>query len=121
MNVRDLGPTALKNIAEPLRVYSVEVGKPAPRPSRSPRREADSFRRPPRAALLVAGGPRLPMVGGPAAPHDTTLLPTTDPFGSGQMMHVVTDSGDYRPAEQGNGFAQAFIGGALLPHATVDL
>ncbi len=29
MNVSDLGPTALKNIAEPLRVYSVEVGKPA--------------------------------------------------------------------------------------------
>src|SRR5580658_10327133 len=26
MNVSDLGPTALKNIAEPLRVYSVEVG-----------------------------------------------------------------------------------------------
>jgi adenylate cyclase len=29
MNVSDLGPTALKNIAEPLRVYSVEVGKAA--------------------------------------------------------------------------------------------
>ena len=29
LNVRDLGRTALKNIAEPMRVYSVEVGKPA--------------------------------------------------------------------------------------------
>jgi adenylate cyclase len=29
MNVSDLGATALKNIAEPVRVYSVEVGKPA--------------------------------------------------------------------------------------------
>jgi adenylate cyclase len=43
MNVCDLGPTALKNIAEPLRVYSVEVGKPPPRPRRSRRRKAGSF------------------------------------------------------------------------------
>ena len=27
--VSDLGPTQLKNIAEPIRVYSLEVGKPA--------------------------------------------------------------------------------------------
>jgi adenylate cyclase len=27
--VNDLGPTQLKNIAEPVRVYSLEVGKPA--------------------------------------------------------------------------------------------
>ena len=26
--VHDLGPTQLKNIAEPIRVYSLEVGKP---------------------------------------------------------------------------------------------
>ena len=32
MNVSDLGPTALKNIAEPLRIYSVEVGKAAAAP-----------------------------------------------------------------------------------------
>jgi adenylate cyclase len=39
MNVSDLGPTALKNIAEPLRVYSVEVGKAAdaPKPKPTPR------------------------------------------------------------------------------------
>src|SRR6202162_2848140 len=29
MNVSDLGATPLKNIAEPVRVYSVQVGKPA--------------------------------------------------------------------------------------------
>ena len=27
--VSDLGPTQLKNIADPIRVYSLEVGKPA--------------------------------------------------------------------------------------------
>ena len=39
MNVSDLGPTALKNIAEPLRVYSIEVGKAAaaPKPKPAPR------------------------------------------------------------------------------------
>ena len=32
--VRDLGPTQLKNIAEPIRVYSLEVGQPAhPKPA----------------------------------------------------------------------------------------
>ena len=36
MNVSDLGPTTLKNIAEPLRVYSVEVGKPADAPKQKP-------------------------------------------------------------------------------------
>ena len=50
LNVSDLGPTALKNIAEPLRVYSVEVGKPAgKRRNRSRRREAGSLRSPPRS------------------------------------------------------------------------
>ena len=31
--VADLGPTRLKNIADPIRVYSLEVGKPAPTPA----------------------------------------------------------------------------------------
>ena len=30
LTVNDLGPTQLKNIAEPVRVYALEVGKPAP-------------------------------------------------------------------------------------------
>jgi hypothetical protein len=55
----------------------------------------------------------------PGGTLTTTLLPTTDPFGSGDMLHIVTDSGDYPPAEQGNGWGQGFIGGAQLPDATV--
>src|SRR5271166_2843299 len=55
----------------------------------------------------------------PAGTLTTKLMPTTDPLGSGNMLHIVTDSGDYPPAFQGNGWAQTFIGGALLPHATV--
>jgi adenylate cyclase len=57
MNVSDLGPTALKNIAEPLRVYSVEVGKPAAAPKPKPARRgwlapvAAAL-----AALIVAAG-----------------------------------------------------------------
>jgi hypothetical protein len=55
----------------------------------------------------------------PGGALTTTLTSTTDPFGSGQMMHIETNSGDWPPAEQGNGFGQEFIGGALLPHATL--
>ena len=43
--VTDLGPTELKNIAEPIRVYSLEVGSP-PKPSpRRPRRRKNPPRR----------------------------------------------------------------------------
>ena len=50
--VSDLGPTQLKNIAEPIRVYSLEVGKPAqvkPALSASAREKADR----PRLSLVV--------------------------------------------------------------------
>ena len=47
--VIDLGPTQLKNIADPIRVYSLEVGAPAnakpappPRPKSPPRRASRS-------------------------------------------------------------------------------
>ena len=49
--VHDLGPTQLKNIAEPIRVYSLEVGKPAqarPTPAPAPERSA-----PPRLSIVV--------------------------------------------------------------------
>jgi hypothetical protein len=56
----------------------------------------------------------------PTGTLTTTLLATTDPFVvGGNMLHTTTDSGDYPPAEQGNGWDQGFIGGALLPHATL--
>jgi hypothetical protein len=46
----------------------------------------------------------------------TDLLPTTDPTGSGSMIHVVTDNGDWPPAHFGNGFDQNFstAGAAVL-------
>jgi TolB-like protein/class 3 adenylate cyclase len=43
--VVDLGPTQLKNIAEPIRVYSLEVGAPAharPAPARAPEKSASA-------------------------------------------------------------------------------
>jgi TolB-like protein/class 3 adenylate cyclase len=49
--VSDLGPTQLKNIAEPIRVYSLEVGKPAharPAPAPAPGKSA-----PPRLSIVV--------------------------------------------------------------------
>ena len=49
--VTDLGPTQLKNIAEPIRVYSLEVGKPAqakPAPAPAPEKSA-----PPRLSIVV--------------------------------------------------------------------
>jgi len=49
--VSDLGPIQLKNIADPIRVYSLEVGKPAeakPAPARAPERSA-----PPRLSMVV--------------------------------------------------------------------
>jgi adenylate cyclase len=42
--VSDLGPTQLKNIAEPIRVYSLEVGKPARTNPRQPQRPKNSPR-----------------------------------------------------------------------------
>ena len=49
--VRDLGPIQLKNIAEPIRVYSLEVGPPAqakPAPVAAPEKSA-----PPRLSMVV--------------------------------------------------------------------
>ena len=49
--VSDLGPTQLKNIAEPIRVYSLEVGAPAqakPAPVPAPEKSA-----PPRLSMVV--------------------------------------------------------------------
>jgi TolB-like protein/class 3 adenylate cyclase len=48
--VTDLGPKELKNIAEPVRVYSLEVGKPAQAPASTPAREKSA---PPRLSIVV--------------------------------------------------------------------
>ncbi len=49
--VTDLGPTQLKNIAEQIRVYSLEVGRPAqPKPAPAPAPEKSA---PPRLSMVV--------------------------------------------------------------------
>jgi adenylate cyclase len=56
--VSDLGPTQLKNIAEPIRVYSLEVGKPAqanPPPEAKPPEKHPGPKRRSALALLAAG------------------------------------------------------------------
>jgi TolB-like protein/class 3 adenylate cyclase len=51
LKVTDLGPTQLKNIAEPIRVYSLEVGKPSqPKPAIVPPPEKPV---PPRLSIVV--------------------------------------------------------------------
>jgi TolB-like protein/class 3 adenylate cyclase len=75
--VSDLGPTQLKNIAEPIRVYSLEVGKPAqakPAPAPAPEKSA-----PPRLSIVV-----LPFanIGGGA---------DQDPFVDGVTESLTTD------------------------------
>jgi adenylate cyclase len=52
--VSDLGPTQLKNIAEPVRVYALEVGTFAPPPVEPARRVTPPQRRAPRAVLAIA-------------------------------------------------------------------
>ena len=51
LTVHDLGPTQLKNIAEPIRVYSLEVGQPAQaKPAPAPVPEKST---PPRLSIVV--------------------------------------------------------------------
>ena len=63
--VSDLGPTQLKNIAEPIRLYSLEVGKPAqPKPVSVPASEKSV---PPRLSIVVL--PFANIGGGPEQEH----------------------------------------------------
>ena len=51
LKVSDLGPTQLKNIAEPIRVYSLQVGQPAvAKPAAAPASEKSA---PPRLSIVV--------------------------------------------------------------------
>ena len=50
LKVSDLGVTQLKNIAEPIRVYSLEVGQPA---QAKPAQPAPERREPPRLSIVV--------------------------------------------------------------------
>jgi adenylate cyclase len=69
LNVRDLGAVTLKNIAEPVRAYSVEVGKP---PIMRKRKAASSGR----LILAVAGLAALIAVGGAGAWYLAAGKPT---------------------------------------------
>ncbi len=63
--VSDLGPTQLKQIAEPIRVYSLQVGQPAqakPAPAPAPEKSA-----PPRLSIVVL--PFANIGGGPEQEH----------------------------------------------------
>jgi TolB-like protein/class 3 adenylate cyclase len=51
LRVNDLGPTQLKNIAEPIRVYSLEVGQPVAAKSRTGAAQENSP--PPRLSIVV--------------------------------------------------------------------
>ena len=65
LKASDLGPTQLKNIAEPIRVYSLEVGQsaqPKPVPAPAPEKSA-----PPRLSIVVL--PFANIGGGPEQEH----------------------------------------------------
>ena len=63
--VTDLGPIELKNIADPIRLYSLEVGKPAqPKPVSVPASEKSV---PPRLSMVVL--PFANLGGGPEQEH----------------------------------------------------
>ena len=65
LSVHDHGPTQFKNIAEPIRVYSLEVGKPAqPKNARAPTPEKSA---PPRLSIVVL--PFANMGGDPSHDH----------------------------------------------------
>jgi adenylate cyclase len=77
LSVADLGPTQLKNIAEPIRVYSLEVGKPAEARPPEPKRR-------PSLALLALGIAALVLLvlGGAwhfLGPNQATLITPTAP------------------------------------------
>src|SRR5271167_828764 len=82
--VSDLGPTQLKNIAEPIRVYSLDVGKPAQaKPASTPASEKPA---PPRLSIVV-----LPFFN---IGHD----PEQEPFVDGVTESLTTDLSRIRGA-----------------------
>jgi adenylate cyclase len=77
LQVADLGPQSLKNIAEPIRVYPLEVGKPAhAKPVTVPAREKSA---PPRLSIVV-----LPF-------KNLSSDPSQDYFADGVTENLTTD------------------------------
>ena len=86
MSISDLGPKELKNIAEPIRVYSIEVGKPA-EAKPAPLEPAPEEAGPARCSLVVL--PFANLGGGPEFDHfvdGVTESLTTD---FSRMAHTV--------------------------------
>src|SRR5271165_676451 len=78
----DLGPTQLKNIADPIRVYTLDVGQPAkPAPASAPEKSV-----PPRLSIVVLPFANL----GGGAEHE--------PFGDGVTESLTTDLSRIRGA-----------------------
>jgi len=99
MKVNDLGPTALKNIAEPVRVYSVEVGTPAERLKAAPSRRGRlapalaAFA----AVVVAAGGAAWYLTDGKISTTAASLAPTpsVSTFGSAvAVLPFANSSGD---------------------------
>ncbi len=93
--ITDLGPTQLKNIAEPIRVYSLEVGKPAQAKPPDPRkRSALVLLAPGIAALFIviaAGAWYLFIAIRPAAVTTTATAPAASnaPLPAAQRFSIV--------------------------------
>ena len=107
--VTDLGPTQLKNIAEPIRVYSLEVGEPAqakPAPAPAPEKSA-----PPRLSIVVL--PFANIGGGPEQEHfvdGVTESLTTD---LSRIRGAVRDRAQHRVHLQGQAVDLKQIGREL--------
>jgi class 3 adenylate cyclase len=79
MEVSDLGAPHLKNIADPVRAYLVEVGRPVepPKPSAAPRHRLVAAL----AVLAVAGAAGwLSIAGKPSSPAEPSTTPTASLF-----------------------------------------
>ncbi len=94
--VHDLGPTQLKNIAEPIRVYSLQVGVPAQaKPVTEPKAPEKPPKPKPRSALLplIAGIVALIVIAGGAwyflAGNRTAPIATTPPSSKAAHLSVV--------------------------------
>jgi adenylate cyclase len=109
MNVSDLGPTVLKNIAEPLRIYSVEVGKPAaaPKPKPAPRGWLVPVAAALAALIVMAGAPAWYLTAGKPAAVVASSAPAPPPAARSGVPTVailpfanVTGNPQYDPPTQ---------------------
>jgi adenylate cyclase len=96
LRVSDLGATQLKNIAEPVHVYSVEVGKPG----ESLKQKSASHRLLPALAALVAipalaGAAAWYFAGRPSVTAGSSTTPTVSSFGPAvAVLPVANATGD---------------------------